>query len=52
MGVEPTTFKLEVQRADPLRHEGTAQANDSVANELFYRKILLHPKINELFCAL
>ena len=38
MGVEPTTFELEVQRADPLRHEDRAQANDSVANELFYRK--------------
>ena len=24
MGLEPTTFELEVQRADPLRHEGTA----------------------------
>ena len=40
MGHEPTTFELEVQRADPLRHEGTAQAKDSVANELFYRKNL------------
>ena len=38
MGVEPTTFELEVQRADPLRHEGTPKANDSVANELLYRK--------------
>ena len=24
MGLEPTTFELEVQRADPLCHEGTA----------------------------
>ena len=23
MGVEPTTFELEVQRASPLRHSGT-----------------------------
>ena len=38
MGLEPTTFELEVQRADPLRHESTAQANDSVANERFYRQ--------------
>ena len=35
MGLEPTNFELDVQRADPMRHEGTAQANDSVANELF-----------------
>ena len=38
MGLEPTTFELKVQRADPLRHEGTAQVCDSVANELFYWK--------------
>ena len=38
MGLEPTTFELEVQRADPLRYEGTAQVHDSVANELFYWK--------------
>ena len=38
MGLEPTTFELKVQRADPLRHEGTPQANDSVANKLFCRK--------------
>ena len=38
MGLEPTTFELKVQRADPLRHEGTAQVSDSVANELFYSK--------------
>ena len=38
MGVEPTTFELEVQRAHPLRHEDTAQASDTVADELFYRK--------------
>ena len=38
MGLEPTTFELEVQRADPLRHEGTAQVKDSVAHQLFYRK--------------
>ena len=29
MGLEPTTFKLEVQRAYPLRHEGTALAQSS-----------------------
>ena len=38
MGLEPTTFELKVQRADPLRREGTAQVSDSVANELFYSK--------------
>ena len=38
MGLEQTTFELEVQRADPLRHEGTGQANDSVANERFYTR--------------
>ena len=25
MGAEPTTFELEVQRANPLRHEGFAK---------------------------
>ena len=35
MGFEPTNFELKVQRADPLRHEGTSQGSDSVANELF-----------------
>ena len=40
MGLEPTTFELEVQRADPLRHEGTIVANDSVVNELAYWKNL------------
>ena len=34
MRLEPTTFELEVQRADPLRHEGTARLNASVLNEL------------------
>ena len=34
MGVEPTTFELEVQRADQLPHEGTAVLNSSVLNEL------------------
>ena len=38
MGLEPPTFELQVQRADQLRHEGTAQVSDSVANELFYWK--------------
>ena len=38
MGLEPTTFEIEVQRADQLRPEGTAQVNDSVANEVFYWK--------------
>ena len=37
-GTRTHNFELEVQRADPLRHEGTPQANDSVPNELFYRK--------------
>ena len=46
MGLEPTTFELEVQRTDPLRREGTSWATDSVLKELAYSgKILLHPKI-------
>ena len=28
MGLEPTTFELEVQRADPLRHGGMPRAKD------------------------
>ena len=38
MRLEPTTFALEVQRADPLRHEGTIGQSDSVVNELAYWK--------------
>ena len=38
MGLEPTTFELEVQRADPLRHEGTALVSGSVLNELSHWK--------------
>ena len=34
MRLEPTTFELEVQRADPLRQEATAVLNASVPNEL------------------
>ena len=34
MGLEPTTSYIEVQRADPLRHEGTAVLNSLVLNEL------------------
>ena len=34
MGLEPTTFELEVQRADPFRHEGTSVLNVSVLNEI------------------
>ena len=34
MGLEPTTLLLEVQRADPSRHEGTAWVTDSVLNEV------------------
>ena len=33
MELEPTTFELEVQRADRLRHEGTAVLNASVLNQ-------------------
>ena len=40
MGLEPTTFKLEVQRADPLRHEGTVMQSDEVVNDLAYWKNL------------
>ena len=38
MGLEPTTFELEVQRADPLRHEGTIAHSEEVVNELAYWK--------------
>ena len=38
MGLEPTTFELEVQRADPLRHEGTIVQGEEVVNELAYWK--------------
>ena len=38
MGLEPTTFELQVQRADPLRHEGTALMSGSVINEFSYWK--------------
>ena len=38
MGFEPTTFELEVQRADPLRQEGTIQRSEEVVNELGYWK--------------
>ena len=34
MGLEPTFFELEVQRADPLRHEGTDVLHASVLNEI------------------
>ena len=34
MGLEPTTFELEVQRADPLCHEGTALMSGSVLKEV------------------
>ena len=38
MGLEPTTFELEVQRADLLRHEGTALVSGWVINEFSYWK--------------
>ena len=38
MGHEPTTFELEVQRADSLRHEGTIMQSEEVVNELDYWK--------------
>ena len=38
MGLEPTSFELEVQRADPLRHEGTIVQSEEVVNELAYWK--------------
>ena len=34
MGLKPTSFELEAQRADPLRHEGTALVSGSVLNEI------------------
>ena len=38
MGLEPTTFEIKVQRADPLRNERTDRLSDSVANERLYWK--------------
>ena len=38
MGLEPTTFELEVQRADPLRPERTIVQSEEVVNELAYWK--------------
>ena len=38
MGLEPTSFELEVQRADPLRHEGTIVLSEEVVNEVDYWK--------------
>ena len=40
MGLEPTTFELEVQRADPLRQEGAIVPSEEVVNELAYWKNL------------
>ena len=45
MGLEPTTFELEVQRADPLRQKGTALVSGQYWTKLPIGKILLHPKI-------
>ena len=36
MLLKPTTFELEIQRTDLMRHEGTALVRDSLVNELFY----------------
>ena len=49
MGLEPTTFEFEVQRADPLRHEGTALMSNSVVNELSYSKFYLILKYFKFF---
>ena len=38
MGLEPTTIELEVQRAHPLRHEGTIVQSEEVVKELAYWK--------------
>ena len=38
MGLEPTTFELEVQRADALRPEDTIVQSEEVINELAYWK--------------
>ena len=38
MGLEPTTFELEIERADPLRHEGTIVQREKVVIELAYWK--------------
>ncbi len=31
MGLEPTTFELEVQRANPLRHGGLVQGSGNLS---------------------
>ena len=36
MGLEPTTYEWEVQRADPLCHEGTIVQSEEVVNELAF----------------
>ena len=46
MGLEPTTFELEVQRADPLRHEDTIVQSEEVVKELAYWKNFTASYIN------
>ena len=36
MGLEPTTFELDNQRADKLRHEGTSLVEDLVVYKVGY----------------
>ena len=45
MGLEPTTFELEVQRANPLRHEGYAKFATPI-NAKYLKIIPPHSKNN------
>ena len=40
MGLEPTTFELEVQHASPLRHGGFTLVHHSIFDVLFWYFIL------------
>ena len=45
MGLEPTTFELEVQRANPLRHGGCVSTTFSQTFILFY-------SVFQIFCGI
>ena len=45
MGLEPKTFELEVQRANPLRHKGCAKFAMSIKAK-HLKTISVHPKNN------
>ena len=41
VGVEPTTFELEVQQDRPLRHGGFTRTLQKIAASLFYSDVLV-----------